>query len=105
MGSEISKRQKTEGFSKRLVGFEVVGRQIPRQGYPLYLKGKQAGVVTSGCMGPTVKKSIGLGYVDSASPVTKGLEVEIRGERIPCKIVKGPFYTGESLKRFQRKSK
>lgn len=102
IGSEKNKKQKEEGVSKQLIGFEVLGRQIPRQGYDLYVKNKKAGTVTSGCMAPTLKKNIGLGYVKAASAAAKDLAIDVRGERIPCKAVKGHFYIGESLKKFHK---
>jgi aminomethyltransferase len=102
-GSEIIKSQKKNGISKRLVGFEVEGRQIPREGYPLFLDGQLAGKVTSGLMSPTLKKNIGLGFVDSSTPVSEGLSVEVRGQQVPCKVIKGPFYTSPSLKKLQKK--
>jgi len=102
-GSEIIKSQKINGISKRLIGFEVEGRQIPREGYPLFLNGELAGKVTSGLMSPTLKKNIGLGFINSSEPVSKGLSVEVRGQQVPCRVVKGPFYTGESLKKLQKK--
>jgi aminomethyltransferase len=104
IGSEKIKEQKEKGVSKRLIGFEVLGRQIPREGYSLYLNGKEAGKVTSGVMSPTLKKNIALGYVDSTAPVKEGLEIEVRGQKVPCKMVKGHFYIGESLKKFSKKT-
>jgi len=101
-GSEKIRSQKEKGFLKRMTGFEVLGRAIPREGYEIYWKGKPAGKVTSGGMSPSLKKNIGLAYVESTQPVTEGLEIQIRGERVPCQVVKGPFYVGESLKRFQK---
>lgn len=104
-GSGVIRAQKEKGFAKRMTGFEVLGRSIPREGYEMYLNGKPAGKVTSGGMSPSLKKNIGLSYVDSPVPVKEGLEIQIRNERVPCRAVKGPFYVGESLKRFQKSSK
>jgi aminomethyltransferase len=101
-GSDRIREQREKGLGRRLIGFEVLGRQIPRAGYKLYFRGTLSGEVTSGCMSPTLKKNVALGYVASKEPVTDGLEIEIRGEKIPCRIVQGPFYIGDSLKRFKK---
>jgi len=103
IGSAEMKKQKAQGWTKRLIGFEVLGRVIPREGYELYWKGKSVGKVTSGCLSPTTRKSIGLGYLDTQEAVKEDLEIKIRGELYLCRIIKGPFYIGESLKKFSKK--
>jgi aminomethyltransferase len=104
VGRQALREAKKKGVTRQLVGFEVLGRGIPREGYEMYLKGKLAGKVTSGCLSPTLKKNIGLARVESAAPVTEGLEIQVRSERFPCKVIKEPFYIGESLKKFSKKS-
>jgi aminomethyltransferase len=93
IGREALRRQKAEGLSRRLVGFEVTGAGIARQGYPILVGGKPAGVVTSGTKSPTLGKPIGLGYVPagSAKPGTL-IEIEIRGKAVAAVIVPTPFY-------------
>ena len=86
--------QKQQGVSRRLVGFELAERGIPRQHYPIYdLEGIQLGEVTSGTLSPMLGKGIGLGYV-VASHATPGSEilVGIRNKRIPAIVKKPPFY-------------
>lgn len=79
---------------RKLVGFEMVGRGIPRHGYPIVdSEGRVVGEVTSGAPGLTVGKKIGMGYVPRASS-RAGTEIgiEIRGKVIEAKITKMPFY-------------
>lgn len=87
-------KQKTEGVSRRLAGFGLSGRAIPRKGYPILdQQGETIGRVTSGTMSPTFKKPIGMGYIKT--PFNKaGTEVliEIRGKAMDATVVKLPFY-------------
>ena len=93
LGSAVLKRQREEGVVRRLVGFELTERGIPRHGYPLRVAGRDSGAVTSGTFAPFLKKSIGLGYVPAEhSMVGREIRVEIRGSEVPGKIVKTPFY-------------
>ncbi len=59
------RRQKQEGVSRKLVGFEVLDRAIARHGYDVYVENEKAGVVTSGTQTPYLKKTIGMAYVPS----------------------------------------
>jgi aminomethyltransferase len=72
------------------------GRGTARHGYSIYANetdGAAIGVVTSGSLGPTVGKNIGLGYVPVAQANVGGrVFVDCRGKRIAAVIVKGPFY-------------
>ena len=87
--------QRDQGVSRKLCGFVMLGRGIPRHGYPLHqtADGPTVGEVTSGTVGPTVGKNIGLGYVPTAlaEPGTR-LWVGCRGKMIEAEVVKGPFY-------------
>ncbi len=89
-------KQKEEGLSKRLVGFELIDRGIPRQGYPILDQdGNEIGVVTSGTMAPSLKKAIGLGYVKTGFHRKETeIFVSIRGKNIKAKVVRPPFYKG-----------
>jgi aminomethyltransferase len=85
--------QKESGISKRLVGFQLCARGIPRHGYPVYVNGERYGEVTSGAMSPSLGTGIGLCYLPSGSTtVGTTFEVEIRGRRIAAEVVKTPFY-------------
>ena len=93
LGRAVLERQKREGVSRRLVGFEVVGRGIARQGHPLYVGGSEVGRVTSGTFAPYLKKNIGLGYLPIAhSKVGSEFDVGIRDSRVAARVVKTPFY-------------
>jgi aminomethyltransferase len=93
IGREALRRQKADGLSRRLAGFEVTGAGIARQGYPILIGGRPAGIVTSGTKSPTLGKAIGLGYVpaDSAK-VGTSIAIEIRGRAVAAVIVPTPFY-------------
>ncbi len=86
--------QKSEGVSRKLVGFEMVDRGIPRHGYEIMdEKGNLIGEVTSGTMGPAVKKAIGMGYLPKAlSREGSEVYIKIRDKAIKAKVVKFPFY-------------
>ena len=89
----LLERQKREGVSRRLVGFELTERGVPRHGYRLSdAEGRAIGSVTSGTMSPTLKKGIGMGYVETAyaEPGTP-IAVVIREKPVAARIVKLPF--------------
>jgi len=87
------KAEKEKGVSEKLVGFEMVDRGIPRHGYGIVdADGKTIGRVTSGTQSPTLKKSIGLGYVATAF-AREGTEifVSIRNQAVKAVVKKPPF--------------
>lgn len=79
--------------SKKLVGFELIDRGIPRQHYPICsADGTVIGEVTSGTMSPTLNKAIGMGYVTSEnSPAGSEIYIEVRGKLLKAQVVKIPF--------------
>lgn len=85
---------KAEGVQKKLVGFEMIDRGIPRHDYEIAdADGNMIGHVTSGTMSPMLKNGIGMGYV--ATPFAKpGPEIYIvvRGRNLKARVVKPPFY-------------
>ncbi|MGA9269506.1 MAG: glycine cleavage system aminomethyltransferase GcvT [Lutimonas sp.] len=94
--SDALLKQKEEGVIRRLRAFEMKERGIPRQGYEIVDEnGESLGKVTSGTMSPSLKKGIGMGYVNT-SHTKFGTEifVRIRNKDIPAEIVKLPFYKG-----------
>jgi aminomethyltransferase len=93
VGSDVLAKQKEVGVRRKLVGFETEGRAVARHGYPAFLDGKPAGIVTSGSFAPFLKKNIGLVYLPAGSwePGAR-FEVEIRGRREPAVVVPTPFY-------------
>ncbi|MEJ2585163.1 MAG: glycine cleavage system aminomethyltransferase GcvT, partial [Robiginitalea sp.] len=88
--------EKEAGPSRKLVGFELNERGIPRKDYPITdADGTPIGRVTSGTMSPSLGKGIGLGYVpvSHASPGSI-VYIQIRKNRLPATVVKPPFYKG-----------
>ena len=86
-------RQKQEGVKRKLVGFEMVDRGIPRQHYPIVdAEGNAIGEVTSGTQSPSLQKAIGMGYVKTEF-AKEGTEIyiSIRDNKIKAKVVKPPF--------------
>ncbi|MEM7161583.1 MAG: glycine cleavage system aminomethyltransferase GcvT [Bacteroidota bacterium] len=94
VNADYLKKQKEEGTSRRLVGFEMIEKGIPRKGYPILdLEGNQIGLVTSGTSSPSLQKFIGMGYVNK--PFHKSeteIQIAIRNKIPKAKIVKLPFY-------------
>ena len=86
-------QQKNEGVARKLVGFELIDRGIPRHDYIIVdADGKEIGVVTSGTQSPTLKKPIGLGYVPTAySKPGSEVYISIRDKAIKAVVVKLPF--------------
>jgi aminomethyltransferase len=92
-GRAVLAAQKASGPPRRLVGFEVVGRGIARHGYPVHVADGTTGAVTSGSYAPFLKKNIGLCYLPAAhAAVGTEFDVEIRGRRVPARVVPTPFY-------------
>ena len=92
--SEMLKTQKETGVTRKLVGFELTERGIPRHDYEITDNaGNVIGIVTSGTMSPCLNKGIGLGYVpvDYSAP-DSDIFIRIRNKDIPAKVVKLPFY-------------
>ena len=86
-------KQKTEGTSRRLRGFEMIDRGIPRHGYEITdTDGAVIGVVTSGTQSPILGKGIGMGYVATAhSNIGSEIYIQVRGKLLKAKVVKVPF--------------
>lgn len=92
--SENLKKQKEEGVKRKLVGFELTERGIPRHDYEIVdADGNIIGIVTSGTQSPSLNKGIGLGYVPTTlSSVDSEIFIRIRNKDIAAKVVKLPFY-------------
>jgi aminomethyltransferase len=93
LGEEVLRRQKADGTSQRLVGFEMTERGIARASYPILSNGATVGHVTSGTQTPYLKKAIGLGYVPAAlATIGTAIDIDIRGRATRARIVPLPFY-------------
>jgi len=92
--SEALQAQKEAGIQKKLIGFEMIDRGIPRHDYEIVDEaGQVIGRVTSGTQSPSLQKAIGMGYVnlDKAKEGTE-IYIHIRNAKIKAKVVKFPFY-------------
>lgn len=93
INSEVLLAQKNNGVSRKLVGFEMIERGIPRHGYEIKdATGNTIGVVTSGTQSPSLNKAIGMGYVKTEfAKADTEIYIQIRDKAIKAKVVKIPF--------------
>jgi aminomethyltransferase len=94
IGKAAIVQQLDAGTDERLIGFELVGRGIPRHGHALCsVDGEAVGEVTSGSFSPTLEKGIGLGYVPvELAQADTEVKVDVRGRKLEARVVKTPFY-------------
>jgi aminomethyltransferase len=90
--SDFLKKQKKEGLKRKLVGFEMMERAIPRHDYEIAHNGTVVGVVTSGTMSPLLGIGIGMGYVPTEL-AAEGTEIDIviRGKNVKARVTQTPF--------------
>jgi aminomethyltransferase len=94
IGLDALKTQAEAGLARRLVGFEMVGRGIPRSHYAVAKDGRPVGFVTTGSFSPTLKKNLGLALVEADCAAEDGtLEIIIRDKPVEARIVPLPFYS------------
>lgn len=93
LGREALARITAQGPAERLVGLQVLGREIARHGYQMLDSGHVVGVVTSGGPAPTLGYNIAMGYVENrlAEPGSQ-LHIDVRGRRAEAVVVPRPFY-------------
>jgi aminomethyltransferase len=94
IGRDRLLRQKEQGVTRRLVGFEMIDPGIARHGYRVVQDGRPVGAVTSGTQTPYLKKAIGMAYVpvELAPPTGSEIAIDIRGRRARARVVPMPFY-------------
>lgn len=93
VGRAALAKQKAEGVRRKLVGFEMRGRGIGRDGYEVRVDGVPAGWVTSGSPAPSLNRNIGLCYVPvSEARSGRKMEVMVRNQPVEAEIVATPFY-------------
>ena len=96
VGRAALEAQKAKGVARKLAAFVMEGRGTARHGYAIYENeegGEPIGTVTSGSLGPTVNKNLGLGYVPLAfAEPGRRLFIDCRGKRVAAQVVKAPFY-------------
>ncbi len=92
-GKALLEAQKAAGLTRKLVGFEMLERGIPRHDYLIKdASGNTIGKVTSGTQAPSLNKAIGLGYVAVAyASVDSEIYIDIRNTLVKAKVVKAPF--------------
>ena len=97
IGREVLIQQQTQGISRKLVGLQTQGRNIPRHGYPVLSSKQVVGEVTSGTLSLTLGYPIALAYVPTPlAKLKQQLDVEIRGKVYPAVVVKRPFYRSKN---------
>lgn len=93
IGKDVIAQQKENGIEKKLIGFKLIERGIPRQDYKILDENEnEIGVVTSGTQSPVLKEGIGMGYVKTdLAEVGIQILIQVRNKTIKAEIVKTPF--------------
>lgn len=93
IAKDFLEKQKAEGVTRKLVGFEMVDKGIPRHGYEIFdANGTKIGYVTSGTQSPSLGKAIGMGYVEiGSSAIDSSIFIKVRDKLLAAKVVKIPF--------------
>lgn len=92
IGKEALNKQWNEGLKRRVAGFEVLGRGIPRSGYEVYKDGEKIGHVTTGYMSPTLKKNIGVALIKTEeTELGNEIDIMIRNKPVKAVIIKRRF--------------
>lgn len=93
IGKEALVKQKEEGLQRKLVGFEMKERGIPREFYDVFADGKKIGFVTTGYFSPTLKKNIGFALIESKyAKLGNEIEIMVRKKPVKAEIVDKRFY-------------
>jgi aminomethyltransferase len=93
LGRDALVKQKDKGITRKLIGLEVQGRGIARDGYEVFMNGVAAGWVTSGGPAPTLNQNVGMCYLPAAEAVPgRAIEVMVRGRAVAAVTVPIPFY-------------
>jgi glycine cleavage system T protein (aminomethyltransferase) len=96
---DILLKQKQEGLTRRLKGIMLEERGVPRPGSKVFKDGKEIGSLSSATYSPTLKKGIGLGYLNIPKlKAGEEIEIELHAKKIKAKICKVPFYKGSASK-------
>jgi aminomethyltransferase len=92
VGKEALAAARKAGTRRKLLGFRLGPRDIPRPGFPILHAGNVVGAVTSGGFSPTLRHGIALGYVDAAAAgEAEGFAIRIRGKEVPASLQAGSF--------------
>ena len=86
--------QKAAGLTRKLVGFQLDGRRVPRHGMSIHANGREVGKVTSGTFSPSLERPIGMGYVEAAlAPIGTALEIQAGTTMLAARVTARPFHT------------
>ncbi len=92
IGKESLQKQKEDGLKRKVVGFELNKKGIPREGYEVYKDGEKIGHVTTGYLSPTLEKSIGLALVDvDHSKMGSTFQIKVRKREIDATVISKRF--------------
>jgi aminomethyltransferase len=98
IGSAALEEIRDSGVDRKIIGFKIEGRGIPRAGYKISDGKREIGHVTSGNMSPSLGVAIGLGFVEPHFATTgREIFIDIRGKLVKASVVKTPFYTKKVL--------
>jgi aminomethyltransferase len=93
IGRDVLAKQKEDGLTRKLIGFEVTDRGIARDEQDILVNSERIGRVTSGSPAPFLKKNIGMGYVPvELAAVGTELQIDVRGRMVTAQVVPLPFY-------------
>jgi aminomethyltransferase len=92
-GRDVIVRQKENGLSRKIVGFEMVDRGIARDDFEVYVGETKVGIVTSGSPAPFLKKNIGFAFLPlEFAKIGQEIKIDVRGKRLTAQVVATPFY-------------
>lgn len=92
IGKEALNKQWSEGLKRKLAGFEMIGRGIPREGYEIQKDGKKIGHVTTGYMSPTLKKNIGNALIETEfTELGTEIDIMVRNKPVKAKVISKKF--------------
>lgn len=92
IGRAALEKIRDEGITRQLTGFVLQGRGVLRPGYAVKINGEEAAVLTSGSYGPTLERSVGLGYIKRRFFDEQVGSIQIRRRSVEVSVVKPPFY-------------
>src|SRR5699024_3345777 len=91
IGSEVLKKQISEGTNRKIVGIEMIDKGIPRTDYEVLVGETQVGFVTSGTQSPTLGKNIGMAMIDQAyTEVGTEVLIQVRKRQLRAKVIEMP---------------
>jgi len=93
-GRDVMVKQKADGLTRRLVGFQLEGRRVPRHDMRILSGGRAVGAVTSGTYSPSLERPLGMGYVETALAANgTALDIEAGSTTLAARVTARPFYT------------